>query len=87
MDIRETTFLNSLKVHRDKLDSELQKINKMRIELEQEFHVIGFSLLDTYFCLFLWMSSICLVVWFYCGYNCRFCYTRRKPIYRYHYNL
>merc|ERR1712130_103798 len=74
-------------VHRDQLNAELAKINQMRRELEAEFGVIGFSRLDTYFCISLWLSSIGLVVWFYCGYNCRVCYAHRRPIYRYHHNM
>merc|ERR1712130_590215 len=76
-----------IKVHRDQLNAELAKINQMRRELEAEFGVIGFSRLDTYFCISLWLSSIGLVVWFYCGYNCRVCYAHRRPIYRYHHNM
>lgn len=72
--------------HRQKLDSELEKINALRKEVEEEFRLIGFSKLDTYFCLSLWLSMTILVIWFYCGYNCRVCYARRKPIYRFHHH-
>ena len=72
--------------HRQKLDSELEKINALRKEVEEEFRLIGFSKLDTYFCLTLWLSMTLLVILFYCGYNCRVCYARRKPIYRFHHH-
>jgi len=71
-------------IHREALDLKLFKLNALRHEMEDEFHFIGFSLFDTYFYLLLWCFSILILGWFYCGYNCRLCYTRRKPIYRFH---
>jgi len=69
--------------HRKALDSRLQKLMQLRREMEGQFNYIGFSLFDTYFYLLLWCSSTFILAWFYCGYNCRICYARRKPIYRF----
>ena len=71
-------------IHRFELDSKLVKLNELRYEMENEFQFIGFSLFDTYFYLLLWCFSIFILAWCYCGYNCRLCYTRRRPIYRFH---
>ena len=71
------------KKHRKALDSRLQKLMALRREMEGQFNYIGFSLFDTYFYLLLWCSSTFILAWFYCGYNCRICYARRKPIYRF----
>lgn len=69
--------------HRTLLLDELAKMNAIRKEVEAEFNFIGFSILDTYFCILLWTTSTSIILWFYCGYNCRCCYARRKPIYRF----